>query len=210
MQSKSKFTLIELLVVIAIITILAAMLLPALNKAREKAYASNCISAKKQLGQIFLLYGNDFNDQMPIHKLGADPWGWYLRELYTYQYLKSAGPALADKLLVCQTAAQLALAVQSIPLINSYTYGTVGYNGYLVNGNDFTKSLKLTTLSKPSSCAMLGENYAGSNFMIDGVICFPHNNSFSVAFYDAHVSMISQKEAPASAADRTLTFWVGK
>jgi len=58
---KRVFTLIELLIVIAIIAILAAMLLPALNRARDKSKQINCTSNLKQIGTVISLYTNDYS-----------------------------------------------------------------------------------------------------------------------------------------------------
>ena len=113
MENK-RFTLIELLVVIAIIAILAAILLPALQKARQRGKDSSCINILKQLGGATGMYANDYDDVLVPNRAGgksASSWcglfskGKYVSELCD-RYDPTDGkkyPALNDAVIRAST-----------------------------------------------------------------------------------------------------------
>ena len=92
-RKQAAFTLIELLVVIAIIAILAALLLPALARAKDKAKSIKCASNCKQLGLALLLYAEDYNQRLPdlidLPAISPLPPGhtWYFTRIIDGGYL---------------------------------------------------------------------------------------------------------------------------
>ena len=101
---KHSFTLIELLVVIAIIAILAGMLLPALNKARDTARTTTCLNNISTFNKAALMYADDFDSCCPPVYDGGNgtDWRWdYNRTFYSMGGIKYSGYAMVPQRFVC-------------------------------------------------------------------------------------------------------------
>ena len=94
-MKRKGFTLIELLVVVAIIAILAAMLLPALSRAREKARQGVCMNNLKQIGVAFFMYLNDNDDAFPGESTNAGETGRMMSSVLS-DYLEPNRPLIPE------------------------------------------------------------------------------------------------------------------
>lgn len=173
-RKQNGFTLIELLVVIAIIAILASMLLPALNKARDKAKGSQCLSNQKQVGSLFHLYTQDFSDYLPYRNQGNVYWpqniaGCDANDAKNPLCMKYASTA---KFMLCPSVTN----GYSKNFISGKFAGTTsaaadyGYNNKWLGSsyfysNNTTVPAKITKIKKPSQTIMTADvSKAGSSY----------------------------------------------
>ena len=209
------FTLIELLVVIAIIAILAAILLPALNSARERGHAASCINNLKQNASIFMQY-TDQNEDYYIPAQGPTAWG---TTNWNETFQKFAEPGVDSyekvKTLFCPKTEPI-----SPYLGGAYNGSHPGYGvmtGGPTNNRDSGRQViagshngytpfKTTKIRTPSISVLLSDskrnapeyNLCGyswiwnlSSSRKDGIVGERHNKQDNYAFCDGHVTTIA-------------------
>ena len=162
-RRRKSFTLIELLIVVAIIAILAAMLLPALNKARQAAYATMCQNNASQISKGFIMYAGDYQDWMLPYNLNSAISGW-VYPAYIYSYVQ--GKLRGGDNFFTVTDPIASHNVWWCPVhLNTGVIGQSGYaktTRYAQNlsfgySETLRKKKKITSVKRPSEMLMIGE-----------------------------------------------------
>ena len=155
MNSKRAFTLIELLVVIAIIAILAALLLPAVSRAKDAAKRTSCISNLRQVNLAIRLYADDWADSLPVLS-DPNPYpngvGAYYKQLVK-GYVGLSGPASPnEKVFICPSDRTVRTQVNHA--FTSYTF-----NGYETDSDSMPRitGKTLGAIKNPTKAVLAAE-----------------------------------------------------
>ena len=201
----SFFTLIELLVVIAIIAILASMLLPVLNNARDKAKSIKCVSRCKQTAQCVFLYANDFEDYRLRIYDSAEVNGWKVwgHLLMGLKYIRNDGNQIkrSTSILMCPTAPPDGGNINRTFGMNVYGPYVPGKTNY-----DRGKPEKFSISKSPSQDIMLGDSVStnsGSTYLQQNYALYVTNlnkwglhlrhpgATVNAGFYDGHAANLN-------------------
>lgn len=207
---RKQFTLIELLVVISIIAILAALLLPALNRAKAKTQGISCINNLKQLGNLEKLYEDDYYGFMPGVSWGSDQYNKSIWHRAALERLNKKQSDSIPAIFYCPAVARKSSGKWSFGSIDVQVWDstvglTISYNRMLSIGSATPEAFKLyksSSVRYPSECTSLHEQRkASSHYSIwaslnDHISLNRHGkNQANYLFVDGHVGTIHIPEA---------------